>query len=100
MNIYNDIFRRIKKAAASEPKSIDQEFLKLMEEVGESSQAYLSSEKASGANYKHLTVYNTKEELVDVLLVTLALLQKLGTTDDELNKLLLKKVSKWIDKQI
>lgn len=95
----DDLWHQIQRAAAQEPKTPDQQFLKLMEEVGEASQAYLSSQKASGADYKQLTVANTQEELVDVLLVTYALLQKLGTTDETLTTLLQTKTAKWLSKQ-
>lgn len=95
----DELWHQIQQAATQEPKTPDQQFLKLMEEVGEASQAYLSSQKASGAAYKQLTVANTQEELVDVLLVTYALLQKLGTTDDELTTLMHTKTTKWLNKQ-
>nr|WP_252895205.1 MazG-like family protein [Liquorilactobacillus satsumensis] len=68
----------LKKAANREPKSIEQQFLKLTEEVGEAAQAYLSSKGISGNRYKGLNRNNVKEELVDVLLVNLALLIRVG----------------------
>lgn len=96
----NNLLKQISYAASQEPKNTDQEFLKLMEEVGEASQAYLSSINASGAGYKHLTSANTQEELVDILLVTFTLLKQLGATDDEIQKLLSIKTTKWINKQV
>ncbi len=95
----NELMNQIRLAAEQEPKTVSQQFLKLMEEVGESSQAYLSSQKASGSGYKQLTTANTKEELVDVLLVTLAILHKLDTSDAELENLLTTKTAKWLSKQ-
>lgn len=95
----NKLLDRINYAIAQEPKNIQQEFLKLMEEIGEASQAYLSSKNASGSKYKGLSVSNTKEELIDALLVTFTLLKKLGTTDTEIKYLLSSKTAKWIDKQ-
>ncbi len=94
-----DLMNQIRLAAEQEPKTVSQQFLKLMEEVGESSQAYLSSQNASGSGYKQLTTANTKEELVDVLLVTLAILHKLDTSDAELETLLTTKTEKWLRKQ-
>lgn len=95
----SELMKQIRLAAEQEPKTVSQQFLKLMEEVGESSQAYLSSQHASGSGYKQLTTANTKEELTDVLLVTLAILHKLGTTDEELATLVSTKTAKWLAKQ-
>ncbi|GAJ25737.1 hypothetical protein JCM15457_615 [Liquorilactobacillus sucicola DSM 21376 = JCM 15457] len=94
-----NILSDIKKAAQQEPKNVQQQFLKLMEEVGEAAQAYLSAQKASGNRYKDLDINDTKEELVDVLLVTYAILIKLDISQDELNELLKKKINKWLNKQ-
>jgi NTP pyrophosphatase (non-canonical NTP hydrolase) len=95
----DNMIDKIKKATQSEPKKPEQQFMKLIEEVGEASQAYLSSEGASGNKYKHLDQSNVKEELVDVLLVTFALLSKVGATDEEIEELINRKVDKWIHNQ-
>lgn len=95
----NDLILEIEKAASLEPKSVGQQLLKLMEEVGEASQAYLSAEDVSGSSYKNLSFNNTKEELVDVLLVTYAILIKMDVSHAELAELLKEKTAKWIKKQ-
>lgn len=91
---------KIIAAAKKEPKTVLQQFLKLMEETGEASQAYLSATHASGNDYKKLDFADTKEELADTLLVILAILVKLGCSTDELEKLLNKKTDKWLSHQI
>lgn len=90
---------KIKEAAKTEPKNVEQLFMKLMEELGEATQAYLSSEKISGNNYKELTKDDVKEELVDTLLVTFSLLYKLDANETEIEQLINKKIDKWKYKQ-
>jgi NTP pyrophosphatase (non-canonical NTP hydrolase) len=90
---------QIIRAAQSEPKTVQQQFLKLMEESGEAAQAYLASIKASGNGYKQLDINDTKEELADTLLVVLAILVKLDCQPSELKELLQKKTQKWLDHQ-
>lgn len=93
------ILVKISEAAKTEPKTIEQLFMKLIEELGEASQAYLSSENISGNNYKNLNREDVKEELVDTLLVTFSLLYKLDSTDREIENLMNKKIDKWLQKQ-
>lgn len=90
---------QIKQAAAQEPKTIEQQFLKLSEELGEAAQAYLSSKGVSGNDYKALNTTDVQEELVDILLVTYAILYKLDTSDATLKTLLTQKVTKWLAHQ-
>ncbi|KRL05853.1 MazG-like family protein [Liquorilactobacillus oeni] len=90
---------KIRRTAETEPKSPEEQFMKLIEELGEASQAYLSSKGASGNKYKKLDQTNVKEELVDVLLVTYALIVKLGASNEEIEELVNRKVDKWIHNQ-
>ncbi|MBO0477105.1 MazG-like family protein [Vagococcus sp. DIV0080] len=94
-----ELINRIFKVAETEPKSREQLIIKLMEEVGEVSQAHLSTVKASGSQYKELTDEDFQEELVDTILVTLTLLKKTGISNEELTNLLTKKINKWESKQ-
>lgn len=93
------ILQQITEAAKSEKKSIEHLLIKLMEEVGEASQAYLSTTKASGSEYKKLSLVDFQEELVDIILVTITLLKRTEISDEELENLLNKKISKWLEKQ-
>jgi NTP pyrophosphatase (non-canonical NTP hydrolase) len=95
----DNLWQTIKQLSQQEPKTLEQQAIKLSEEVGEAAEALLSMEGVSGDGYKQLSVADTKEEYVDVLLVTFALLEKLGTTDAELADLLQCKLAKWQDKQ-
>ncbi len=94
-----ELINRIFKVAETEPKSREQLIIKLMEEVGEVSQAHLSMVKASGSQYKELTDEDFQEELVDTILVTLTLLKKTGISTEELTRLFTKKINKWESKQ-
>lgn len=90
---------RIFDVAKTEPKSVEHLLLKLMEEVGEASQAYLSTTKASGSVYKQLTQENFQEELVDSLLVLLTLIKRSDISEIDLELLINQKVTKWQEKQ-
>lgn len=90
---------KIYEVALKEPKSTEHLLLKLMEEVGEASQAYLSTTQASGSQYKELSQLDFQEELIDSLLVLLTLIKKTGISEESLDELLLKKIAKWESKQ-
>lgn len=94
-----EIMKQITIAANTETKSTEHLLLKLMEEVGEASQAFLSLTKVSGSHYKELSQADFQEELVDILLVTITLLKKSDISDAELEGLFSKKIAKWLEKQ-
>lgn len=94
-----ELFDKIKETSKNEPKSLEQLFIKWMEEMGEASQAFLSSQKASGNQYKGLSLDDLKEELIDTLLVNLALVYKVGMTESEMKNIAQRKINKWIEKQ-
>ena len=91
---------KIIAVATQEPKTIEQQFLKLMEEAVAAAQAYLAANHASGNDYKNLDLVDTNEELTDILLVTVAMLVKLDCQPEELETLLKKKVKKWLEHQV
>ncbi|EOH97962.1 MazG nucleotide pyrophosphohydrolase domain-containing protein [Enterococcus pallens] len=95
----NELLDEIFRTAEKEQKNEQQLVLKLMEEVGETAQALLSSQKAPGSEYKMLTTEDVKEEIADTLLVAFALLHKLGTSNEQLQDLLETKLAKWQAKQ-
>ncbi|MCV3296167.1 MazG-like family protein [Oenococcus kitaharae] len=95
----NNLIEKIRKAAVTEPKKPEQQFMKLSEELGEACQAYLSSQGISGNKYKGLDQDNVKEELVDVIMVAIALLCQLGTSNQDIENLVERKIHKWVSKQ-
>lgn len=76
------------------PKADIEIILKLQEEVGEVSGAFLSAVGASGSNYKENTLEDVKEELVDVLMVAGSLLVRMSS-EEEILEILETKVQKW-----
>lgn len=90
-----ELLNKILEVAAKEPKSIEHLLLKLMEEVGEASQAYLSLNNVSGSKYKSNSKSDFQEELIDSLLVLITLINKTGISKDELEVLIEKKITKW-----
>ncbi|WP_413521992.1 MazG-like family protein [Brochothrix thermosphacta] len=85
--------------AKREPKTLEQMALKLAEETGEVAQAILSAGNSSGSVYKKLSMADAQEECVDVILVALALFEKLSAedtaTEATFSELLEKKTAKW-----
>lgn len=90
-----EILNTIKELSEKEQKSLPEMVLKLVEEVGEVSQAILSVTSASGSEYKNITIEDFKEECVDVLLVILSLFYKVSKDENELYETLNKKIEKW-----
>lgn len=94
-----ELLERLIQATKTEEKTTEHLLIKLMEEVGEASEAYLSTSKASGSDYKQLSSVDFQEELVDILLVAFTLLKKTGISEDEMTLLFNKKINKWLEKQ-
>jgi len=106
---YKDIISKVH--AANRDRRMElfaRRMLKLGEEYGEASQAYLSI--SSEKNGKNKTWDDVREELVDVLVVTLDLLchkfpdehEETNATDKAIviNKELDRKLKKWAKKQV
>jgi NTP pyrophosphatase (non-canonical NTP hydrolase) len=79
----------------SQNKTLPQRGLKLMEEAGELAVAILGVDKAPGQEYKGLDLNNVKEEVIDVLLVSLSICYSSGMTDDEILTGIKNKLDKW-----
>lgn len=93
----DQLLKEIKRLSQKEPKTLEQMALKLSEEAGETAQAVLSYQKASGSNYKQLGLEDVKEECIDALLVSLAMFYKMSD-DEDLYDLIRKKITKWDSK--
>lgn len=95
----NEALDNIYKASrANESKTIQQITLKLMEEMGEVAEALLSYDQAPGCGYKGKSLDDLKEEIIDVIIVSFVLTEKLGMEKDEIKEILNRKVAKWIEK--
>lgn len=69
--------------------------VKLMEEVGEMSQALLSSLDVCGCGYKGFTREDVVEEIADIVICALSIAQKMNATEEELTSEILRKIKKW-----
>jgi len=72
--------------------------MKLLEETGELAQTILSSTKAPGCGYKGLTIENSQEEIVDVIIVAIAMFPLLKLNKKKFTTILEKKLDKWVEK--
>ena len=95
----NNSISQFINTAKNEPKSSELLIIKLMEEVGEVSEAYLSCNHSTANENKKLTTHDFQEELVDTLMVTATLLVKSGISQQNFDKLFRKKIKKWQSKQ-
>lgn len=95
----NEALENIYKASrANESKTIQQITLKLMEEMGEVAEALLSYTEAPGCKYKGKTIDDLKEEIIDVIIVSFVLTEKLGMEKEEIKEIIKRKVDKWVNK--
>ncbi|MDX5592361.1 MazG-like family protein [Pseudovibrio sp. SPO723] len=91
--------QRIFAITQRDPKTLQERTLKLSEEVGEVAQAVLSATKAPGTEYKSLDTSDVREESVDALIVSLAILAHTCESEaqflSELERLIALKCAKW-----
>ena len=91
----------IKEANKKDGKTDAERIIKLQEEMGELSQAFLSYSQASGCAYKGLTEADVCEEAIDVIIVALSVYvqhYKGKNKTEYFNNLVESKVSKWLRK--
>lgn len=83
---------------AKEGKSLQEMTLKCAEEVGELAQAVLSFTGAKGCVYKEMKKEHVIEELADVIIVSLAMVARVGIGKEEIKAEIERKLNKWIEK--
>lgn len=101
MGSLKDLMYKIFEASKNDKKNLDKKMHKLSEEVGEVAEAILSCDGADGCSYKGKTKEHVVEELVDVIMIagSMIYLVEGGKVDeDKVDKILDKKISKWLEK--
>ena len=98
----NDQLDLIQSLTKVDRKTINTRLLKIMEELGECSQAFISYEAVSGCTYKGCTQMNVLEEALDTFLCVLSLVYQIADEynidQDKVQKLINKKLVKWENK--
>jgi NTP pyrophosphatase (non-canonical NTP hydrolase) len=98
----NEQLKLIRSLTRVDNKSISKRMLKIVEELGECSEALSPYEEVSGCGYKKRTTSHILEESIDVLLCSLSLLyqvvEEYKFSDKETEVLLNKKLIKWENK--
>lgn len=79
-------------------KNPSQKLLKLVEEVGELSQAFLIENNAHGTQFRDKSQYSTKEEMADIYLCLISLLPMLKIEEKDFFDEVAKKMEKWKNK--
>lgn len=90
-----EMFLKIQDLTRRSKTNLWKRLAKLIEEVGEFSEALLSSEEEIGCEYKHLTKDDRDVELVDVLILVLSMLSLEGRDVNYINQIIDTKTSKW-----
>lgn len=94
-NIINSIIENSKEFDTKTP---DEKLIKLFEEIGELSQAYLIKKGSAGTFHRDESKYSVKEEIADSFICLISLMQMLNIHSDELQTEILKKIEKWVSK--
>lgn len=82
------------KLSKENEKKEEEILLKLMEEVGESTQAFLSLKKVNGSAYKESKLEDFIEELVDIKMIVDSIIIKMGA-ENLVDPILEEKIKKW-----
>lgn len=77
-------------------KSASDKILKLVEEVGELSQAYLIHKNAHGTQYRDKSQFSIAEELADIYLCLISLLPMLHIEKESFFTEVKRKMDKWV----
>lgn len=90
----------LKELSLNNPKKLSDIIIKLSEENGEVSEAYLSMNNVNGSGYKEKNSNDLLEELLDVIMVASSAIYKMNVTDKEINEIFERKLNKWKEKSI
>lgn len=90
----NNIIDKIHDLNTLEPKNLLEKTLKASEELGELSEAVLSSSSVSGNKYKKKTKDDVAEEAVDLAIMSLSIALDIKNID-EVKSLFDIKINKW-----
>lgn len=79
-------------------KTPEQKLIKLYEELGELSQAFLIEQDAAGTYHRDKTEYSVKEELADSFICLVSLAEIMNIDFHDLQEEIVRKINKWINK--
>ena len=89
-----EVCNKIIEVNKKEPKIIEHKLLKMNEEVGELSEAVLSSQGVSGTAYKKKTKDDVAEEAIDVLIMALSIILEIVSVK-QMIAIMITKINKW-----
>lgn len=99
MKDWNEIVENILHTSnALDGKTVNQKFMKLIEEIGELSQAMLIEQDAAGTKHRIKEEYSVPEELADCIICLFSLWEIIGIPFDVLKSHLETKMLKWSKK--
>lgn len=96
MITHKDIHNKIRRLTAKDKKSLYQRVIKLSEECGELSEAFLGMEKCHGTKYKpEKGKYDVAEEAIDVVIVAMSIIEDLKIDANWIGNKFDQKLNKW-----
>jgi len=89
----------IKKLSQQDTKNISQKALKVSEETGELAKVVLPFDNAQGTTHRFISKEQILEEVVDVYLASISIAYDLDFSDDDIEQMVVKKLTKWAERQ-
>ena len=97
--MFDELIKKIEETSKKiDKKDSNMKMLKLVEEVGELSQALLIHQDAIGTKYRNKAEYSIQEEVADVLLCLFSLCSILNIDHADLRDSINDKLRKWESK--
>ncbi len=97
--IWNEIIESIISSSREyDSKTPNQKLIKLFEELGELSQAFLIEQDAAGTAHRDKSEYSVKEELADSFICLISLAETLNVDFGDLQDEIVRKINKWVTK--
>jgi NTP pyrophosphatase (non-canonical NTP hydrolase) len=94
--MFDELIQKISETSNRiDKKDVNLKMLKLVEEVGELSQAILIHQNASGTKYRNKCEYSIQEEIADVTLCLFSLCSILNIDHADLRDSINDKLRKW-----
>jgi len=91
----NKLRKYARELNTRDSKNLSQKLVKTTEELGELARAILPFEDASGVLHRFSDKASILEEAVDVMLCTQSIIHELEFSDDEVERMISRKLNKW-----
>ena len=98
--MHSKVLDQVKALTLADDKNLSQKLAKAMEELGELSKIVLPYENAAGTLHRFVVKSEILEECVDNILCHLSMIYELGFSDEDIESMMVRKLSKWQQLQL